>query len=1329
MKKICTCALVLLIMCSKVFAAIPEYDTISPINLTIYSFEDMGVMRTRFTEAMRHFAVAVYEMTNGAHQLGRIKIIQRGRLPIRERAHINWLEGTRRVEGRPRPRPFSSIDPRSIGSYAPFSQNARAAGLGVRINHPRLFGDALAYAFRDINPDYFIVKGPMDTGYTFAHYAGHFIYGLLDEYTGMAGFIHANYFARIYDSLAYNMNSVMATQRRAVVIDDPRQRALALNFSTNYHYDLTNAPFWHHTAQRRLYPRTVSGWDTLVENVAPNTSRFSRSLFRDLRRVYPVSYMDITHTRGFPGPGADEAEFRSKSAAIEHLNIEWGTTDHQRARLFLIGGDLRERFELVSPSILWCYAERIVERVREYVSNMPEGSYIALWAFDSGGFHQIFPFGRVADTNIDLTHLEQALRNIEGRSTNIPLYDRLYDAISVLQRYMNPSCRIRSCTTPNCEIPEHVSGVILGDVVVILGSQAPDVSEAHSTISSQTARSPSSKDALIEKSRRQFIPISFEGFNIGYYDMSIYGELARFTGGTSKRSAVPTNPEVVRVIGGAVWRQFMVDADTSLAPWDGYMAYITRGRSGNFMGASARMGYPMNSEQQAIWFPLVTDDEDIPHVQFMYSRTIRPYSLAATPFYVDSKLKSFLAQITIRNPYRHDLEVVLIDPSGTEHPVEMNWRSSGRSGHTVVRINLNPSNLGLWRLICRGARFDEATINYAIIGVSRGLFQLDEEEALGRASTGRPYKGAIFTDINIANVRGGAYDRANGGDLFVTVTTHEGWDPLTNLNVHVSAQLPDGRIIGIPMSDGGNWPDAIASDGIFTGILRVGAIPEGQVILTASVSNPNRTATPTYFMNNTRHIGDFDLDGDSPFFGEPITERFYRRAQKAFDVIGTVPADARPLPEFETFALPIVSVSHISGPAYLLPGIEVEFSVGISPEGIAEQLAEYFAWVYNETPNLTITPDPEGRLNVIRMRFDGSGHGSTLLEFESIAPRALRGLMESQRPIKSVILTQPSFGGIGLTDVGFNWQSGNITVLEGQERFYNMRLILPPGYDDSASWTITANPDNAGEIVSQRADGVTFRTLRPGRFTMTLTSDIWPHLTSRSVEVHSVFREQPGSQPGRPDDDAFGSNPIPGRPDPGGDDDVRTRPGTGNDGGNGGGPSRDPEYQDPQDPVLLPPELSRITLGGRDITDDGVRLIRQWETVPLVLEFRESIDRYMLSAAFMSGTNSPHDATSATSTINNIALSEDGKTLAYEFMGKVPGQHRVFFNVERKDGIEAAGSFVLHVKPSPNLGGQGGPEEGEQGNEGSGGGGCNAGAGALAAMLVLAVAVWKIRKS
>jgi len=1319
MKKFCISILVLLAMCSKSFASIPTYNTITPINLTINSFEHMTPARKAlFTEAMRHFAVAIHEMTNGAHQLGRIKVIQRGTLSNREFMHINWEERFPDFSGNP----WAAV--LRVGSYIPYTQNTRSVRGSIRIDH----------GFLDR-----AIDGPLEAGYTLAHEAGHFIYGLFDEY-GEAGLLPpliSQIFFGLYrpdlhlpwDRLADNFHSIMAEHMRFAFSSDTIIRARGLNFSTIYHYGMGNPRY--QTAHHRMYPFRTSGWDTLVSNEAPRrwAPGHSRSQFLDLKRYHPreLGYthpgMVLTHS-SFPVQGASEGAFRRLSpVAMDNLQIEWGTTDNQRARLFLVGGQFFE--DTNPPNAPWLnhrtdVTALLLSEVQAAIAMMPQGTHIGVYAIGRNGMSPVLGLQRSALSSIDYADWNAITNAIIGfNGTDIPLYDFIYEAISKLQAYMDPKCREQSCTTPSCRNPEHVANVILGDIVVLLGRQTPDVSASSS-------RNRSWEDVR-RKSREHFIPISIEGFLI--HDMDDYRLLARKTGGESRKAIVSLTPETFSFVNNLAIRHMALGPEFLLNPWDQHMVHVTSGHLGSFTGRSRSLSaaddLQFSEIYSTLWF-----SSDFVHAEIEFPtsyQSIAPMQsspvISSNPFRLDRAFGSFLFSFSIQNLYLlQDIEIALVGPSGVRYPVEINWTYVNRRyGYGVARI---PASPGAWRIESIGAEANEIQITYAVVAESRGLFE--DENPLGRALAERPYKGAIFTHIDVANVRGGMYDRANGGELFVTVTTYEGRYPLTNLSVTLNVSYPDGRSSSITLNDRGVWPDAVESDGVFTGILRVGHIPEGQVILTANVSNPRGTATPTRLMDAGR-INDFDLDGESPFWGDLITERFYRRAQKAFDVRGTVPIDAPPLPDFETVTLPLVNVGQISGLTYLLPGIEIELNVGIYPEDMAEPLAEHLSWSMplSRHPNLTISPDSQGRPNVVRVLFHETGYGSSeWLQFDSTTPRALRGLMESQTRTHRLILSQPLFIG-----AGFNNRTKEITILEGEEAFYNMELSLPPGYDDGASWSMTANPDNAGEIVSQRADGVTFRTLRPGRFTMTLTSDVWPQLINRSVEVHSVFREQPGSQPGRPGDDAFGPNPIPGRPDPGGDDDVRTRPDTGNDGGNGGGPSRDPEYQDPQDPVLLPPELSRITLGGRDITDDGVRLIRQWETVHLVLEFRESIDRYMLSAALMAGTNPPHDATSATSTIDNIALSEDGKTLSYEFMGKVPGQHRVFFNVERKDGIEAAGSFVLHVQPSPNLGGQGGPEEGEQGNEGSGGGGCNAGAGALAAMLVLAAAVWKIRKS
>jgi len=60
--------------------------------------------------------------------------------------------------------------------------------------------------------------------------------------------------------------------------------------------------------------------------------------------------------------------------------------------------------------------------------------------------------------------------------------------------------------------------------------------------------------------------------------------------------------------------------------------------------------------------------------------------------------------------------------------------------------------------------------------------------------------------------------------------------------------------------------------------------------------------------------------------------------------------------------------------------------------------------------------------------------------------------------------------------------------------------------------------------------------------------------------------------------------------------------------------------------------------------------------------------------------------------------------------------------VERLDGIQATGNFVLHVSASPN------PNAPGQNGGNSGGGGCNAGIGAFTALFLTAF-LWIMRKN
>ena len=162
------CALLGLALCATpAGAAIEEYETVSPINMTIDSFEYMNTAsRDAFTEAMRHWSVAVYEMTNGRHRLGRVKIVQgKGN---REFAHVRWLEnyhenGKTHAET-------------EAGAYVPYRQEAVSPKHAIKMSSEFLGG-------RD---NFSSDQGPIDTGYTLAHECGHYVYGLFDEYEGDA---------------------------------------------------------------------------------------------------------------------------------------------------------------------------------------------------------------------------------------------------------------------------------------------------------------------------------------------------------------------------------------------------------------------------------------------------------------------------------------------------------------------------------------------------------------------------------------------------------------------------------------------------------------------------------------------------------------------------------------------------------------------------------------------------------------------------------------------------------------------------------------------------------------------------------------------------------------------------------------------------------------------------------------------------------------------------------------------------------------------------------------------------------------------------------------
>ena len=1203
------------------------YDTISPINITVgyhrSASDTDSDTKHKIEMAFEYMDFAIREMTNGAHRLGQVRIIHEPR----EYFHIDWLNY------------HAPGADAAAGTYVPFGQSS---------NHRRSIkiGDNFVVRLAANSPEYYdSAKHSQIFGVTLAHEAGHFIYGLGDEFdSGPWG----------YEGLPEA--TIMRNQLEAVFFGDLN----ALNFSTMWNYRARPMP---RTQQRSFYPRSISAWSTLASDYSSPLAVIQRSKFEDLVAVAPPPNAPAPHYhRYFP------------ESLPRTLDIRWGPPKRARKFLLDVSRGMLGRHWFLSVYGGWAmgdipvpvdgllrdgnriYTIAVGDIVRE-IAEAPPGMNLAVYAF-ADNFMPFLRWHEIPEDDTIVDYKKMMVREFldkarnrhselyYGNSLGAAIFRNIYELIPRLNDHMEQR------------------DIVVGDVYVL-------------TAGGNSNNRGTTSDNVIRKSRDYFIPVHFDFTPITFLAPSGTALIPVRT-----LEVIDYFRDLAKNVGGALDRFFT---------------------GGDNLRRVTRLAYREPHGTQSI----------IDIFREVQSRRNRGMSRTLSDendvkFFIDESLVYF--SVFISHDYAEDdLEFSLISPANTEHPLTLLYYDEVLGSGFLAHFTINDSIVGEWTLKSVNNTDSNITVHISVRG-----------NAIVTSSAQNDVRHSVTVGQSIHNI----INLAENAPRTITFMTLYGGELLTNLDIEVTVEDEYGNIFRLHPRDDGTGPDIMANDGIFTATIP--SLRTGVYLLTSRINNRAGQA----YITRVGALGvrfSEDLDGPSPFFGEPIKENFERTVTIVYEVVndpenanvrqfsprGSSPFD-NPDANFQ--------IGGIDGVEQMLLGIEREFSVNFYPQEMGNLLRNHISWNLDAGNDARMTTDPE-RPGVVRVRFDSHNNNANL-SISNVVPNALRRFIMPQTRSLRLVTAEPLFLGAGL-----DRETENITILEGEEAFFDMSLILPRGYDDSATWSITSNPDNAGQIVNQRADGVTFRTLRPGRFTMTLTSDVWPQLINRSVEVHSVFREMPGSQPGRPGDDAFGPNPIPGRPDPGGDDDVRTRPDTGNDGGNGGGPSRDPEYQDPQDPVLLPPELSRITLGGRDITDDGVRLIRQWETVPLVLEFRESIDRYMLSAAFMSGTNSPHDATSATSTINNIALSEDGKTLAYEFMGKVPGQHRVFFNVERKDGIEAAGSFVLHVKPSPNLGGQGGPEEGEQGNEGSGGGGCNAGAGALAAMLVLAVAVWKIRKS
>ncbi|MGD9101602.1 MAG: choice-of-anchor J domain-containing protein, partial [Anaerolineae bacterium] len=222
---------------------------------------------------MRHFADAVYEMSNGAQKLGRVNIYSNG--DFADRADIIWVQ--------------------SCWPNAAISGRAMATGPGKRIEHCDAFS---GYNF--LGDD----TGQRAGGYTLSHEWGHYFHSLFDEYQGDYPCEEDDPGWPCLDDIPVPVSLMDGGSWLAV---DGNYNGL--NFST----PLNNTG---ETAQHRMYG--ASAWETLVRPLSQDPRDGARSA--EPVRIYHPELVAVAPAAG----QAPSVELPGgQAAARSELSFNW----------------------------------------------------------------------------------------------------------------------------------------------------------------------------------------------------------------------------------------------------------------------------------------------------------------------------------------------------------------------------------------------------------------------------------------------------------------------------------------------------------------------------------------------------------------------------------------------------------------------------------------------------------------------------------------------------------------------------------------------------------------------------------------------------------------------------------------------------------------------------------------------------------------------------------------------------------------------------------------------------------------------------------------------
>ena len=214
-----------------VLAASSSPQTIFDITISLDADPQEDDEKEAYEERIKEFAKAVYQSTNGAHQIGRVSIFRNR--DFRASADVHWDEQCTANEG-----------PRA---------------------HPSGFGKAGRYLWMcTLWPGaQSLMPTPKGGGYTLAHEWGHYAYGLYDEYVGSVTCDDSTWPGRPCITDTETVPSIMNNQWNAARVNDPNLEFLEFSTPNVEPFTVTSTGS---NAQKRVFDE--SAWETLTRDPA-----------------------------------------------------------------------------------------------------------------------------------------------------------------------------------------------------------------------------------------------------------------------------------------------------------------------------------------------------------------------------------------------------------------------------------------------------------------------------------------------------------------------------------------------------------------------------------------------------------------------------------------------------------------------------------------------------------------------------------------------------------------------------------------------------------------------------------------------------------------------------------------------------------------------------------------------------------------------------------------------------------------------------------------------------------------------------------------------------